>query len=223
MGPPRSEEAHAAVLAERWLARYGIVARDWWRREQPPVPWRAIYRELRRLELRGTVRRGYFVTGLAGAQFALPDAVERLRAARVDPDAPWVVMAASDPANPYPIVLRTEPGRDALRRPRGAGALLVTRRGVVILAAEGRGRRVRVASIGEMTTADVTAAAGALVAYLAARAGAAPGIVRRRAPVLETIDGAAAASSPWADAFRAAGFRRGGSGLEYPEAISGVR
>jgi ATP-dependent Lhr-like helicase len=239
-GPARSEEEQAAVIAERWLARYGIVSRDWWRRERPPVGWRAIYRELRRLELRGTVRRGYFVIGLAGAQFALPDAVERLRAARVDGDAPWVVMAASDPANPYPVVLRADRGRDALRRPRGPGALLVTRRGVVVLAAEGRGRRVHVAPVGHadvtdpavtdpgddparvagLTNADVTAAAAALADYLIGRAGPSPGAARRRVPVLDAIDGAPAATSRWAEAFRAAGFRRGGSGLEYPVPIT---
>ncbi|MBX6332601.1 MAG: DEAD/DEAH box helicase, partial [Gemmatimonadaceae bacterium] len=73
------EEEHAEAVARHWLARYGIVTRDWWRRERPPVPWRAIYRELKRFEYRGEVRRGYFVEGLAGAQFALPEAVEQLR------------------------------------------------------------------------------------------------------------------------------------------------
>ena len=115
LGARPPEEEHAAAIAHQWLARYGVVTRDWWRRERPPVGWHAIYRELKRLEYRGEVRRGYFVEGLGGAQFALPDAVERLRAARDDVDAPFVVMAASDPANVYslpPSRLGPVPPRD---------------------------------------------------------------------------------------------------------------
>ena len=87
MGTFESEEARAEMIARQWLERYGVVTRDWWRRERPPVSWRAIYRELRRLEYRGEIRRGYFVKGLGGAQFALPHAVERLRGASTTPTA----------------------------------------------------------------------------------------------------------------------------------------
>src|ERR1700737_66985 len=88
LGPNLPEEERAERIARQWLARYGVVSRDWWRRERPPVPWRAIYRELKRLEFRGEVRRGYFVKGLGGAQFALPDAVEWLRAIASEAEAP---------------------------------------------------------------------------------------------------------------------------------------
>jgi ATP-dependent helicase Lhr and Lhr-like helicase len=214
LGQRPAEEEHAAAIAHHWLTRYGVVTRDWWRRERPPVGWRAIYRELKRMEYRGEVRRGYFVTGLGGAQFALPEAVERLRAARDDPDAPFIAMAASDPANPNslprsPLVPETEP--DARARPRGAGAVLVTHRGQVVLAAEGRGRRVRVAP--GRPAADVAAAASALVEYLARGASAGR---RHRARTLETIDGVAASTSPHASGFRRAGLRTGGLGLDYP-------
>jgi ATP-dependent helicase Lhr and Lhr-like helicase len=211
LGPPRTEEEHAAAIARRWLDRYGVVTRDWWSRERPPVAWRPIYRELRRMEMRGEVRRGYFVSGLAGAQFALPEAVERLRAAREDPEAPWIVLAASDPANPYRAV-----ASDAFNRPRGSGAILVTRHGRVALAVEGRGRRVRVAP--NLAEAEVTDAAAALAAYLARRTSRSA--IIRRPPVLDTIDGASAATSPWSPAFSAAGYRRGGAGLEYPDAFT---
>ncbi|MDQ2767127.1 MAG: DEAD/DEAH box helicase, partial [Gemmatimonadota bacterium] len=102
------EEEHAEQIARQWLDRYAIVTRDWWRRERPPVGWRAIYRELKRLEYRGEVRRGYFVEGLGGAQFALPEAVERLRAQPdLDADAPIIAMSAADPANPYTLPLES--------------------------------------------------------------------------------------------------------------------
>jgi ATP-dependent helicase Lhr and Lhr-like helicase len=71
-------------------------------------------------------RRGYFVEGLGGAQFALPGAVERLRARRDDADAAPLVLAATDPAQPYGAALPW-PKRDGeARRPsRAAGAYVV--------------------------------------------------------------------------------------------------
>jgi ATP-dependent Lhr-like helicase len=69
------------------------VTRDWWRRERPAVSWREIYRELRRLELRGEVRRGYFVRGLAGAQLATAGAVEALREIADGTTAPAITMS----------------------------------------------------------------------------------------------------------------------------------
>jgi ATP-dependent Lhr-like helicase len=77
-----------------------------WRRERPAIAWRAIYRELKRLEFRGEVRRGYFVRGLSGAQFALPEAVETLRAIRRRPaNGELVLVAAADPLNLLGIIL----------------------------------------------------------------------------------------------------------------------
>jgi hypothetical protein len=92
--------------------------------------------------------------------------------------------------------------RDPLARPRGRGALLVTRGGRVLLAVEGRGRNVRVRP--GLSAEETTAAAAALAEYLT-RVGA-----RRRARdlVVERVDGNAAASTPHAEAFVRAGFRR---------------
>ena len=207
MGPTPPHEEHAAVIARQWLERYGIVARNWWRRERPPVPWRSIYLELKRMEFRGEVRRGYFVRGLAGAQFALPEAVEQLRATEPDAGAPFVVIAGSDPANPYALELEGV-DIDPLSRPRGRGALLVTREGRVAMSVEGRGRRITIASW--MVEADVAAAATALLTHLrASRAMSA----RPRDVEVEIIDGVNAAAMKWTEAFLTAGFRRETSGL----------
>ncbi|HZS58781.1 MAG TPA: hypothetical protein VFA43_05890, partial [Gemmatimonadaceae bacterium] len=191
-GPALDEDARAAAIAQKWLVRYGVVTRDWWRRERPPVSWRAIYRELKRLELRGEVRRGYFVEGLAGAQFALPEAVERLRAAREDPDAPLIAIASTDPSYP-----------DLLPRPRGASALIITRRGKPVMTVEANGRRVTI--LGELSDAEMSVA----VALITKRRGG-------RRHTLETIDGRPAATSPHAEAFQRAGFRMAGLALDYP-------
>ncbi len=205
------EEEHAERIARQWLERYAIVTRDWWRRERPPVSWRAIYRELKRLEYRGEVRRGYFVEGLGGAQFALPEAVERLRAQpEVDADAPIIVMSAGDPASPYTLPLESiAPG--TLVRPRGAGALLLTRRGIVIMNAEGRGRRISIAA--DVSDADITAAARMLGEYLTRVAPT--GVRSMRDPRIESVNGEAAGASAHAEAVMDAGWRRATDGLVY--------
>ena len=165
LGPDLPEEERAERIARQWLTRYGIVSRDWWRRERPPVAWRAIYRELKRLEFRGEVRRGYFVKGLGGAQFALPDAVEWLRAIASEDQTSvnFVVMAASDPANVYNLPLELV-DRDPLSRPRGSGALLVMRGGRVAIAVEARGRRFTLADW--LSSEEATAAKKALLEHL---------------------------------------------------------
>jgi ATP-dependent Lhr-like helicase len=202
-----AEGALAAAVATQWLDRYGVVARDWWRRERPPVPWRAIYRELRRMELRGDVRRGYFVRGLAGAQFALPAAVEQLRAAASSADGDeLMVIAASDPANVWSLPVVAEPGtRDTFARPRGARALLLLRGGRVILTADAHLRAVAVRP--DVSDELITAAVRTLLKRMATR--------RSRDIVVETIDGGNAATSPHAPAFIAAGLRLTTSGLRY--------
>src|SRR5256714_782909 len=91
------------ALAELLLERQGIVTRDGVRGEGIPGGYGAVYGELRALETLGVCRRGYFVEGLGGAQFALPGAVERLRELRPpeDEEPEPLVLAAAHPAQPY--------------------------------------------------------------------------------------------------------------------------
>lgn len=203
----QEEGALATAVAKQWLDRYGVVTRDWWRRERPAVTWGAIYRELRRMELRGDVRRGYFVRGLAGAQFALPAAVEQLRAAATAPGEELVVITASDPANAWSLPVANEPGGapDAFARPRGARALLVTRGGRVIVTSDARGRAVAVRP--DLTPEQVTASVAALLSHVGDR--------RPKDLVVETINGEPAATSPHAQAFVDAGLRLTTAGLRY--------
>ncbi|MBA2707229.1 MAG: DEAD/DEAH box helicase [Gemmatimonadaceae bacterium] len=171
LGRILAEEDKAVQTARYWLDRYGLVSRECWRREKPPTSWRAIYRELKRLEFRGEVRRGYFVKGLGGAQFASLAAVELLRsiAAEEQESKPFVVLSASDPANVYSFPI-DQSIRDPLSRPRGAGALLVTRGGRVAIAVEGRGRRVVIADWMQKT--DVVRAKELLAEHLRGEKGA---------------------------------------------------
>jgi ATP-dependent Lhr-like helicase len=117
------------ALAEVLLERYGIVTRETVLAEGVPGGFAALYGELVNLETLGTARRGYFVEGLGGAQFALSGAVERLRGLRADEPAGPMVLAATDPANPYGASLpwpRRE-GEASNRRPsRVPGAYVVT-------------------------------------------------------------------------------------------------
>jgi ATP-dependent Lhr-like helicase len=98
------------------------VTRDGVRAEGTPGGYAPVYRELRRLEILGTCRRGYFVEGLGGAQFALPGAVERLRERPAEETA--LVLAAADPAQPYGAAL-SWPKRAGARAARVAGAYVV--------------------------------------------------------------------------------------------------
>ena len=127
------------ALAELLLERQGIVTRDGVRAEGIPGGYGAVYGELKALETVGSCRRGYFVEGLGGAQFALAGAVERLRELRdLDDDEP-LVLAAADPAQPYGGVLPW-PKRAAARAARVAGAHVVLLGGEAVLYVERGGR-----------------------------------------------------------------------------------
>jgi len=105
-------------LAGALLERHGVLTREAVRGEGLPGGFAGLYPVLRAMEESGRIRRGYFVTGLGGAQFALPGAVDRLRSVR-DPVAPpeqasperrravarTLLLAATDPANPYGLAL----------------------------------------------------------------------------------------------------------------------
>ncbi len=114
--------ARRRAQAELLLERYGIVTREQVLAEGIPGGFSVLYDQFAALETIGVCRRGYFVEGLGGAQFALPGAVERLRAQRDDDEAPPVVLAATDPAQPYGGVLKWPKREDGAARPRASPA-----------------------------------------------------------------------------------------------------
>jgi ATP-dependent Lhr-like helicase len=134
-----SGAADRRALAELLLERHGIVTRDGVRGEGIPGGYGAVYGELKALETIGVCRRGYFVEGLGGAQFALPGAVERLRELRSRDDLDALVLAAADPAQPYGAALPW-PRRSGARAARVAGAHVVLLGGEAALFVERGGR-----------------------------------------------------------------------------------
>ncbi len=99
--PGRVSAAKAEDRPRLWawqlLRRYGVVFRDLLTREAAAPSWFELVPALRRLEARGEIRGGRFVSGVAGEQYALPEAVEELRRPRENGD--WLVVSASDPLN----------------------------------------------------------------------------------------------------------------------------
>ena len=134
-------EPDRRALAELLLERQGIVTRDGVRGEGIPGGYGAVYQQLRSLETLGTCRRGYFVEGLGGAQFALGGAVERLRELRPrdEEEKEALVLAAADPAQPYGAALPW-PRRAGARAARVAGAHVVLLGGEPALFVERGGR-----------------------------------------------------------------------------------
>ncbi|HXF31189.1 MAG TPA: DEAD/DEAH box helicase [Solirubrobacterales bacterium] len=190
--------ARLRAQAELMMERYGIVTRETVLAEGVPGGFSTLYSELGNLELLGTARRGYFVEGLGGAQFALPGAVERLRSlpeARGD----YLVLAATDPANPYGASLPW-PKLEGGRRPgRTPGAYLLTCDGEPEVFVERGGRgllRLREMNEGELGNA-MQALADAV------GAGQLPKLA------IEKLDGDAVIGSGHEEALIGAGFSRG--------------
>ncbi|MGR6317958.1 DEAD/DEAH box helicase [Micromonospora soli] len=208
----------AAALADLLLERHGVVTRGAVMAEQVTGGFAAVYPVLSALEERGAARRGYFVEGLGAAQFAVPGAVDRIRALADPADdvrsrgGPTVVLAATDPANPYGAALPwpervVDSGDGAVpatghRAGRKAGALVVLVGGDLVLYVERGGRTI----LSFTDDRDVLAAAGKALAD-AVHSGALGAISVERA------DGEAVHSSPLRDALTAAGFRATPRGL----------
>lgn len=202
---PEARARRAQARIEALLERYGVAARALALADGVDGGFAALYPLLRAMEERGHVRRGYFVDGLGGAQFAQPAAVDRLRAYRVPPDDPKpIVLAAVDPANPFGSVLpwpQAAPGA-ALQRMPGAYVVLLNGELVSYLD-RGSGRRL----VPFIPPDD--ARAPAVAAALAALAAKLP----RRSLRIERVGADDAIRSPWRPVLEEAGFTLGYRGL----------
>jgi ATP-dependent helicase Lhr and Lhr-like helicase len=213
----RAVRAHAHALM--LLERHGVLTRGAMAGERIAGGFAAVYPVLRAMEEAGQCRRGYFVEGLGGAQFALPGAVDRMRAMaeRPRPAGPGaaasssaersVVLAAADPAQPYGAALPwpERPGEaPSSHRPgRKAGALVVLAGGSLVLYVE-RGGRTLLSWTEDPELLEPSAAALAA----AVRDGALGRLTVERADGLR-----AGGDTPLARALEGAGFRPTPRGL----------
>jgi len=217
-GAAATMRAHAQALT--LLERHGVLTRGAVAAERVPGGFGAVYPVLRAMEETGQCRRGYFVEGLGAAQFALPGAVDRMRALAQDPRPAHpaafgpsadqsersVVLAAADPAQPYGAALPwpSRPGETAAtHRPgRKAGAVAVLFRGELVLYVE-RGGKTLLSWSDDPSVLEPCAAALAS----AVREGALGRMTVERA------DGGTVYDSPLARALESAGFRPTPRGL----------
>ena len=187
-------------MAQQLLRRYGIVTRESVAVESVPGGFSAVYDVFKALEESGRIRRGYFATGVGAAQFALPPALEELRLLRDPPASPEVVLlAATDPANPYGAILRWPEevdgaGRAPLRAV-GAQVVLVNGAAVAYLARGGRQLTVWLPDDGPERSIVARAVATVLA-----------DLARRDGLLLGEINGVPANEHPLAAALAEAGF-----------------
>ena len=206
---PANATQRAHALATTLLERYGVVTREAVMAEGVTGGFSFVYPVLKTMEEGGRIRRGYFVEGLGAAQFALPGAVDRLRAERELPDEPVVrALAASDPANPYGAALpwprREEQERRGLQRAAGAYVVLVDGEPMLYLE---RGGKSVVTFPGFDDEGGRRRAVDGLMGLTAHSGG--------RGLTIERIDGVPPSESPFAGAFVEAGFAAGYRGLTF--------
>ena len=189
--PTSTELAHSRAL--QLLERYGVLNRELTLGEGAEGGFAGVYPLLKALEERGQVRRGYFVAGLGAAQFALPGAVDRLRDHRSPPEVPRsVVLAATDPAQPYGAGLAWPPSAGRPARVAGAHVVLVDGSAVAYLERNGH-------TLATFPAAQESPGWAATLGELVARQ-------RLRQVELRRIDGIDAGLSPLADELRGVGF-----------------
>jgi ATP-dependent Lhr-like helicase len=200
-GEPSPEERQAA-LARNLLDRYGIVVREAVHAEGLPGGWAALYPVLRAMEEAGRIRRGYFVEGLGAAQFSTGGAVDRLRALReVREHSSTLLLAATDPANPYGTALPW-PERASGRKPaRMAGAVIVLVDGAPA-AWMARNERQLLTFVDAVTSRAAADARQEIARALAATVG----VRGRRSLLIGEVDGVPAAEAHMAEALRMSGF-----------------
>ena len=213
--PSDDETRRSHALAETLLDRYGVLTRGAVQSEGVVGGFAAVYRVLTAFEDAGRCRRGYFIEGLGAAQFALPGAVDRLRTRTTpDPDAETaraVVLAATDPANPYGASLPwpTRNGdREGHRPGRKAGALVVLVDGELAVYVE-RGGKTLLSF--EPDNSEISPEVVMRTAVEALALAVRDGWLGRLD--VERADGESVLQSPLGNALEAAGFRATPRGL----------
>jgi ATP-dependent Lhr-like helicase len=201
-----SDTDKRAALAQSLLDRYGVVTREAVHAERIPGGFSAVYEIFKVMEEAGKIRRGYFIAGHGATQFALPGADERLRSLRAPSDASRsLVLAATDPSNPYGAALPWPVSEAALSR--SAGAYVVLHDGALV-GYLGKGGDTLFTFLPEHDPERANAERA-----LAEALGRTVDSGKRKMLHITTVDGAAARASSLASAFTGAGFRLAGQGF----------
>ena len=205
----------AAATTQQLLNRHGVLTREAVAAENIPGGFGLVYPVLKGLEDTGRIRRGYFVAGLGATQFALPGALDLLRSLRDAADEPEVVvLAATDPANPYGATLKWSPQSkpsDSSRGPtRSVGAAVILVNGA-LAAYIARGDRVVMTFLPDAEP-ERSKTARAIAATLIDRARS--GADAPRGMLIEEIDGSPASLHAMARFLVEAGFVSGAMGMQ---------
>ena len=201
----KAAEEQARVL----LQRYGILIKEWYRREQGLLPWYPIFQVLKRLEWQGQIRRGYFVEGLSGIQFALPQAFETLQRCRDIPAERFseqpVWLSTLDPACPFGGYvgwgLRDRSGKE-VAVVRGRANFLLLYRALPVLYAEQFAARLSVLEPFPMESPELVCKALKQLLQITA------GIRSKRYLEIQTIDGVPVMDHELAGALLKQGFEK---------------
>ena len=210
--PAASTTAWATAMANQLLMRHGIVTRDVTGIEPLPGGFSAMYPVLRRLEETGRIRRGYFVAGLGAAQFAQPGAIDLLRDARDERDEiTTVTMSATDPGNPYGVLIPWPEVHDSeARATRTAGARVLIVNGHAAAWISRGDRQLIVSLPGDEP--ERSRIARAMARELVRIANEAP--EGRRGWLIEEINGRRAIEDPSSQFLLEAGFANTSMGLQ---------
>jgi ATP-dependent Lhr-like helicase len=219
-GKPIDENQRTEAQARLLLQRYGVLVKEWYRREQGFLAWHRLFQMLKRLEWQGQIRRGYFVAGLSGVQFALPEAVELLdNVSRrpCDSNANPILLSSLDPALPFGGGVdwgQIDINGNPLQLARSASNHLALVDGEIVLVGENFFQRLRV--LKDLSPPAWQRLGQRLREYLKM-----PDPIKYANRIeIRQINNLAAAESPWADHLLETGFEKDGQRLVlWPSAI----
>ncbi len=211
MGKRQSREERIEAQARLLLQRYGIVVKDFYRREKGLLPWYPIFQALKRMEWRGEIRRGYFVQGLSGVQFATEAALRELQKQQMHgTNDRGALLSLGDPALPLGGLMPwglTNADGEPIQLVRQSGNHLFFHCGEASAYLENYAARIQFCT--EQQSAAAAPLARAIKTWLQLPAPLRP----RKRLIIETINGAPAAVHALASVFIQHKFETDGDAL----------
>jgi ATP-dependent helicase Lhr and Lhr-like helicase len=213
----RQATAWSHAIAQQLLTRYGVVFRETAHAENLPGGFSAVYDVLKAMEESGRVRRGYFAADLGATQFAMPAAVDLLRSLRTEREGDgceMLMLAATDPANPYGALMRWPAGGDAASSlTRSVGARVILCDGALVAYLRRGNPNVQVFLPEEEPGRGNVAKALAEFLVYRVRGDREDDAAGRAGMLISTVNGAAVVESEMARALLEAGFVAGAMGF----------